>query len=178
LLQSTGLDSSERQELRDHFLFTSNSTEADFYKQLRLCEACVHVSLLEDFKQRNRQLLAHEIGNAPPSYYDKVANLDNSEDILYTINMGTDYGEPFHEVIVLKPHGGPKTTGYDVKQHVYDMKRPFNWIMESILASGNGRNDPPCSEVKDFCQKLRFDANRKQKGDCIGQCCRIFLCAL
>jgi hypothetical protein len=75
------------------------------------------------------------------------------------LTWGTVYGEPFHEVIALKPHGGPKTTGYDVKQHVYDMKRPFTWIMESILASGSGRsrND----RVKDFCQKPRLDANRK-----------------
>jgi hypothetical protein len=148
-------------ELRDYYLYTSNSTEADFYKQLRLCEACVHVTVLEDFKQRNRQLLAHEIGNAPRSYYDKVADLDNSDETFYTIDMGTDYGEPFHEVIALKPHGGPKTTGYDVKQHVYDMKRPFNWIMESILASGSGRNDPRGSEVKQFCQKPRLDGNKK-----------------
>jgi hypothetical protein len=133
--------------MRAHFLSTSKGTEADFYKKLRIAEACVHQSLLTDFLQRNRQLQAHEIDARgsnmnPPTYYDKVADLVNSDIILYTINMGTDYGAPFHEVLELKP-SRQSISGYDVKQFLLGLKRPFSWIQTAINFSSSGQNMIP-----------------------------------
>lgn len=83
--------------------------------------------------------------------------------------MGTDYSAPFAESIELKP-GASKITGYDAKKFLLSMKCPFIWVSSSIKTSGSGEDDPCGSEVKQFCQKPRRDANGNMValGDIIG----------
>ena len=160
--------------LRDHFLSKSNTQEAEFFRKLRLIEAILHPELMDAFKQRNRQLQAHEIDarnsdKSSPTYYDKVAALYNSDEALSSVAMGTEYGSPFEVAVQLK-QPTKSITGADVKQYILSLKRPFIWIDSSIRQSGSGDSDPRGSEVKQFCSEPRKDANGNMMalGDIMG----------
>lgn len=163
-----------KNDIREHYLKTSNNKEADLYKKLRLIESILHPELRDAFKQRNRQLMAFEIdarnsSKAGRSYYDEVAKMYNSETVLFSVDMGTDYGEPFQESFQLN-QTAKTITGAIVKEYILSWKRPFIWIEDSISASGSGEADPRGTEVKQFCQKPRKDANGNvmAMGDALG----------
>ena len=161
-------------DIREHYLSKSHNQEADIYRKLRLVESILSPDIRDAFKQRNRQLCRHEIDarnstKAAPTYYDQVATIYNSECVLYSSDMGTDYGEPFEVVHELKQQSHSITGAY-VKEYLLSLKHPFLWLEQSITASGSGDSDPRGSEVKQFCQHHRRDekGNVMALGDVVG----------
>ncbi len=65
--------------------------------------------------------------------------LFNSQTILQSVNLSTDYGEPFDEERPLKPVPQDcKTTGEKVKEIILNWKGVFLHIVECLRASEEG----------------------------------------
>ena len=146
-----------KSDCRDRYLAKSGGDKDVLLQKLREIECILHSSLRDAFKFRSRQKERHEIDAAnfkklPPSYYDQVASLYNSDTALQSKSMGTHYGEPFDKVYQLKSYE-KKLTGNDVKKTIAGWKRAFLKFNEAIGASGSGNDNHRGSEVRNFVNK-------------------------
>ena len=91
-----------------------------------------------------------------PSYYDRVAAMYNSSIVLRTIPFSTEFGDPFHEVVVLQqPSKEFFVTGESVKQSMQKFKGAFIDIEGNVKLSGNGEGSFLGNDVRSFVTEYR-----------------------
>lgn len=145
----------------DHYQVKSGNSDANMWRLVRLWECILHTSLRDDYKKRNNQLPMHVIDARnspllPKSYWEKVADLYNSANVISSRNLSTQYGEPFHECVLLKqPSRENSMTGESVKQFFNKQRGAFITIRNNINLSGNGTGSHTGNEVKDFTSSRR-----------------------
>ena len=78
--------------------------------------------------KKGDEIDARNSPNLPKTYYENVAILFNSSEVLSSRNFSLEYGEPFQQKVDLRPpHSRYHVTGESVKQHMIKV-RGFFWI--------------------------------------------------
>ena len=156
-------------ELEAHIYEKSGSKDANMWRLVRLIECMLHASLRQGFLQRNRQLSRHELDgrnspDAPKSYYENVADLHNSDEVITSTVFSDDYGEPFHEPKQLLPVPNEHhVTGQSVKESMSTFKSSILCINANIGKSGQGEGSHDNTDtIKGFVRNPRMTAGKKK----------------
>jgi len=136
-------------------------------------EGMFHHTIINDFKKRYKQKKAYIIDAKnssllPKTYYEKAADLINSEEILKSVDMSLDYGHPFCEEYDLPPLTEEhRVTAESIKEKLVKLKGAILLIEDNLKASGEGEGSLRGNTVKDFTNGPRAKG-KLANGDATG----------
>ena len=149
------------EDMHEHYMECSGSNVANIWRQVRLYECILHSSLRILFRKRNDKKTRYELDarnspNLPTTFYENVAMLFNSSEVLSSRNFSLEYGEPFQEKIYLRtPHSRYYVTKKSVKQHMTKVRGVFLDIKRCMKASGEGEGSLHGGSIRQFIKGHR-----------------------
>ena len=105
----------------------------------------------------------------PKTYYEKVADLYNSNTVLQSRRFSTEYGDPFSVVVELPPPTEEfQMQGESVKQKMIKLRGTFLGINAGMKASGEGEGSLGGHDLKCFVTGPR--TGKLANGDATSYC--------